>query len=60
MYHATIVAGSLGSDPEMRCTPRGVPVTGFFVATSNRWVNSGGTLDAEATWLGVRAWRRLA
>ena len=34
--------GNLGSDPEMRYTPNGNPVTSFSVATNRRYTDSNG------------------
>ena len=37
-----IVVGNVGSDPEMRYTPNGNPVTSFSVATNRRWNSADG------------------
>ncbi len=37
-----ILIGNLGSDPEMRYTPDGKPVTSFRMATNRRYTTSGG------------------
>ena len=37
-----IIIGNLGSDPEMRYTPKGAPVTSFSLATNRRYTTSDG------------------
>jgi len=60
MYQRTIVVGYLGSDPEMRYTPDGIPVTNFSVATTRRWTDAEGQPQEKTTWFRVAAWRKLA
>ncbi|MBC7224853.1 MAG: single-stranded DNA-binding protein [Anaerolineae bacterium] len=60
MYHKVILIGNLGSDPQMRYTPEGVPVTTFSVATNRRWTNPDGSPGEETIWWRVTAWRKLA
>ncbi len=60
MYHKVIIIGNLGSDPQMRYTPEGVPVTTFSVATNRRWTNPDGSPAEETIWWRVTAWRKLA
>ncbi|NPA89897.1 MAG: single-stranded DNA-binding protein [Chloroflexi bacterium] len=60
MYQQVIIVGNLGSDPEMRFTPSGVPVTSFSVAVNRRWTDSNGEPREKTTWFRVTAWRRLA
>lgn len=60
MYQRTIVVGYLGSDPEMRYTPDGIPVTNFSVATTRRWTDAEGQPQEKTTWFRVSAWRKLA
>ena len=60
MYQKIIIAGNLGSDPEMRYTPEGTPVTTFSVATNESWKDDSGTQHKRTTWWKVTAWRRLA
>ena len=52
--------GNLGSDPEMRYTPGGNPVTSFSVATNRRYTDSNGETKEETEWFRVIAWRKLA
>ncbi len=60
MYQKIVIVGNLGSDPEMRFTPSGVPVTSFSVAVNRRWTDSNGELREKTTWFRVTAWRKLA
>ncbi len=55
-----IVIGNVGSDPEMRYTPNGNPVTSFSVATNRRWNSADGEQHEETEWFRVSAWNRLA
>lgn len=60
MYHRIIIAGNLGSDPEMRYMPDGTPVTNFSVATNRRWTSASGEPQEETIWFRVSVWRRQA
>lgn len=55
-----MIIGNLGSDPEMRYTPTGRPVTSFSVATSRSWVTSEGEPREATEWFRVVAWGNLA
>ncbi len=55
-----IIIGNVGSDPEMRFTPNGNPVTSFRVATNWRYTTSQGERREETEWFSVVAWNRLA
>jgi single-strand DNA-binding protein len=55
-----MVIGNLGSDPEMRYTPSGVPVTTFRIATSRKFTTRDGESREETEWFRVVAWNRLA
>ncbi len=55
-----IVIGNLGSEPEMRFTPGGRPVTSFSVATNWRYTTSEGERREETDWFTVVAWGKLA
>lgn len=55
-----MIIGNLGSDPEMRYTPTGRPVTSFSVATSRSWVTSEGEPREATEWFRVVAWANLA
>ncbi len=55
-----IIIGNLGSDPEMRFTPSGRPVTSFRVATNHRYTTSEGERREETEWFTVVTWGKLA
>ena len=54
------VIGNLGTDPEMRYTPNGNPVTSFNIATNRRWSSADGEQHEETEWFRVNAWNKLA
>ncbi len=55
-----MVIGNLGSDPEMRYTPSGAPVTSFNIATSRRYTTQNGERREDTEWFRVVTWNRLA
>jgi single-strand DNA-binding protein len=55
-----MIIGNLGSEPEMRFTPKGNPVTSFRVATNRRYTTAEGERREETEWFTVVAWGRLA
>ena len=55
-----LIIGNLGSDPEMRYTPNGNPVTSFTVATNRRYRTADGENREETEWFRISAWNRLA
>lgn len=55
-----MIIGNLGSDPEMRFTPNGRPVTSFRVATNWRYVTAEGERREETEWFNIVAWGKLA
>ena len=55
-----LVIGNVGTDPEMRYTPNGHPVTSFRLATSRTYTTSEGERREETEWFTVTAWRQLA
>ncbi len=55
-----LVIGNLGSDPEMRYTPNGNPVTSFTVATNRNYTTPSGERREETEWFRVVAWNQLA
>jgi single-strand DNA-binding protein len=55
-----MLIGNLGSDPEMRFTPSGNPVTSFRVATNRVYTTSDGERKQETEWFRVTAWRKQA
>ena len=55
-----MIIGNLGSEPEMRFTPNGNPVTSFRVATNRVYTSPEGERKEETEWFTVVAWGRLA
>jgi len=55
-----MIIGNLGSDPEMRFTPSGNPVTSFRVATNRVYSTPEGERREETEWFTVVAWSKLA
>ncbi len=55
-----MVIGNVGSDPEMRFTPSGKPVTSFPLATNRFYTTSDGERKRETEWFDVVTWDRQA
>lgn len=55
-----MVIGNVGTDPEMRYTPNGNPVTSFRIATSRSYNGQDGERRQETEWFTVVAWNNLA
>jgi len=55
-----MIIGNVGSEPEMRFTPNGNPVTSFRVATNRVYTTAEGERRQETEWFSVVAWNRLA
>ena len=56
-----ILIGNLGSDPEVRYTPDGVPVANFNLATSESWNDRNtGERQERTEWHRLVLWRRQA
>lgn len=55
-----LVIGNVGTEPEMRYTPSGSPVTSFRIAVSRRSNTPEGERREETEWFTVVAWNRLA
>ena len=55
-----MVIGNVGTDPEMRFTPNGSPVTSFRIATSRTYSTADGERRQETEWFDVVTWNRLA
>ena len=55
-----MIIGNVGTDPEMRFTPSGNPVTSFSVATNRVYTTPEGERKKETEWFNVVTWRRLA
>jgi single-strand DNA-binding protein len=60
MFQQLILIGNLGSDPEMRYTQSGVPVTSFSLAVNRVWNSQDGQRQEKTIWFRVSAWRRDA
>ncbi|MCB0116323.1 MAG: single-stranded DNA-binding protein [Caldilineaceae bacterium] len=60
MYQQITLVGNLGTDPEMRYTPSGVPVTTFSLAVNRSWTSQDGQRQDKTTWFRITAWRGLA
>lgn len=55
-----MVIGNVGTDPEMRYTPSGSPVTSFRIAVSRSYNAQDGERKQETEWFTVVAWNNLA
>ena len=55
-----MIIGNLASDPEMRYTPNGKPVTSFSVAVTRGWRTSDGDRREATEWFNVVSWGPLA
>ena len=55
-----MIIGNVGTDPEMRFTPNGNPVTSFRMATSRIFTTSEGERKQETEWFTVVTWNKLA
>ncbi|MBM3943971.1 MAG: single-stranded DNA-binding protein [SAR202 cluster bacterium] len=55
-----MIIGNLGTDPEMRYTPNGNPVTSFRVAVGRTYTPADGQRREETEWFTVSAWNQLA
>jgi single-strand DNA-binding protein len=55
-----MIIGNLGSEPEMRFTPNGKPVTSFRVATNRVFTTPEGERKEETEWFTVVCWNKLA
>lgn len=53
-YEQITIIGYLGSDPTMRYTPEGRPLTSLSVATSRKYKSdSNGEYESQSTWFNV-------
>jgi single-strand DNA-binding protein len=55
-----MLIGNVGTDPEMRFTANGNPVTSFRVATGRSYTTSEGERRQETEWFTVVAWKKQA
>ena len=55
-----LLIGRAGTDPEMRYTPSGTPVTNFRLAVSNNRRDQNGEWTEDTEWFRITAWDRQA
>ena len=55
-----ILIGNLGSDPEVKYTPSGVPVANVSLATNETWNDRNGERQERTEWHRLVVWRKLA
>jgi len=55
-----MIIGNVGTEPEMRFTPNGTPVTSFRLATNRLFTTSDGERRKETEWFDVITWRKQA
>ena len=55
-----LVIGNVGTDPDMRYTPNGNPVTSFRLATGRTYTTSDGERREDTEWFTVVSWNQLA
>lgn len=55
-----ILIGNVGTDPEMRFTPSGNPVTSFRLATNRVYTTADGEKKQETEWFTIITWRKQA
>lgn len=60
MYQQITLVGNLGSDPDMRYTPSGVPVASFSLAVNKSWTGQDGQRQDKTTWFRITTWNKQA
>ena len=55
-----LVIGNVGTDPDMRYTPNGNPVTSFRLATNRTYTTSNGERREDTEWFTIVSWNQLA
>ena len=55
-----MLIGNVGTEPEMRFTPNGNPVTSFRIAVNRVFTTSDGDRREETEWFTVVTWNKLA
>ena len=55
-----MIIGNVATDPEMRYTPNGNPVTSFRMATNRVYTSSDGERHDETEWFTIVSWNQLA
>src|ERR1017187_9702884 len=59
-FNKVIIAGNLGSDPELRTTAGGTSVASFSLALNRKWKDSNGEDKEEITWVRCTAFDKTA
>jgi single-strand DNA-binding protein len=54
------MVGNVGSDPQVRTTPKGKEVASFSVAVSRKYKGADGQQKEETLWFRVSAWEKLS
>jgi len=55
-----MLIGNVGTEPEMRFTPSGNPVTSFRLATNRFYTGPDGERKQETEWFTIVAWKKQA
>ena len=55
-----MVIGNIGTEPEMRYTANGTPVTTFRLAVSRKFTDASGERRDDTEWFTIVAWNDLA
>ncbi len=55
-----MMIGNVGTNPELKFTPSGIPVATFKLATSESWKDKDGVTREHTDWHLIVAWRALA
>ncbi len=55
-----MIIGRLGTDPELRYTTSGSPVTTFRVMVGRQWRDHNGETREETEWFNIVVWNKLA
>ena len=55
-----LAIGNVGTDPDMRYTPNGNPVTSFRLATNRTYTPAEGERREDTEWFTVVSWNQLA
>ena len=55
-----MIIGNVATDPEMRYTPNGNPVTSFRMATNRVYSTADGERHEDTEWFTIVAWSKLA
>jgi single-strand DNA-binding protein len=59
-FNKVILIGNVGTEPVLRSTPSGVPITFFRLATSEFYRDKDGKPSERTDWHTIVAWRGLA